>query len=136
MAGELSTVGANIALDAVTGRATQTARTVYLMLLTSAATDATTLATMAEVTTAGYARQSLTWSAPSGDPSSTNITAQVTFGPFTADPPNVPNCAMGSASSGTSGDFLTHWALDVAKDAASGESIQFAATTGLTLAID
>lgn len=127
MPGELSTVGANLALDIVTGRASIAARTTYLALLTAAPADGTTLGTMTEVATAGYARQSVAWTAPSGDPSSTSNSAQITFGPFTADPPNVTHCALVSAASGTVGDFLMHWALDVAKDAATNESIQFAA---------
>lgn len=135
MAGELSTVGANNALDGAFGRVTQTARTVYLALLTAAPTDASTLATMAEVTTSGYARQTCAFTAPTGDPSSTNNSAQLTFGPFTADPPNVTHCALVSASSGTSGDFIAWWALDVAKDAATNESIQVA-IGGLTMTLD
>ena len=46
MAGQLSTVGANNALDGALGRVTQTARTTYIALLTAAPTDATTMATM------------------------------------------------------------------------------------------
>ncbi len=126
MAGEFSTVGANIGMDAATGRATQTARTTYLALLSSAPSDSTTNATMAEITTAGYARQAVTWTAPTGDPSSSNNSALLTFGPFSADPPNVTHCALVSSSSGTGGDFIMWWALDVAKDAAINESIQFA----------
>jgi hypothetical protein len=126
MPGQMSTAGANIGLDAVTGRATQTARTTYLALLTSAPSDSTTLATMAELSAAGYARQSVAWTAPTGDPSSTNNSAVLTFGPFTADPANVTHCALVSAASGTTGDFLHHWQLDAAKDAALNESIQFA----------
>ena len=127
MPGELSTVGAGIALDAATGRATQTARTTYLALLTAAPADGTTLATMTEVATAGYARQAVTWTAPTGDPARTQNSAVITFGPFSADPPNVTHCALVSASSGTTGDFIMYWTLDVAKDAAINESIQFAA---------
>lgn len=127
MPGELSTVGANNALDAATGRVTQTARATYLALLSAAPTDATTLATMTEIATAGYARQTVTWTAPSGDPSRTQNSATITFGPFTADPPNVTHCALASAASGTVGDFIMFWTLDVAKDAALNESIQFAA---------
>lgn len=127
MPGELSTVGANIALDATTGRATQTARTTYLALLSAAPGDATTLAGMSEVAVGGYARQAVTWTAPSGDPSRTQNSAILTFGPFTGDPPNVTHCALVSAASGTTGDFLMFWTLDVAKDAAVNESIQFAA---------
>lgn len=135
MPGEFSTFGANIALDAVTGRATQTARTTYLALLTAAPTDATTLATMTELSATGYARQTVTWTAPSGDPSATSNSAQLTFGPFTTDPANVTHCACVSASSGTTGDFLMWWALDVAKDAAVNESIQFAVGT-LSMTLD
>ncbi len=127
MPGEASTVGANFALDAITRRvAGPAAATMHLALLTAAPTDGTTLGTMAEVTTAGYARQPVGWTAPSGDPSSSSNSAQLTFGPFTADPPNVTHCALVSPASGTTGDFLFHWALDVAKDAAVNESITFA----------
>lgn len=135
MPGEFSTVGSNIALDAWSGRATQTARTTYLALLTAAPTDTTTVATMAEITTAGYSRQAVTWSAPSGDPATTSNSAPIVFGPFGADPPNVPYCALVSSASGTSGDLLGYWTLDAAKDAASGESIQFNAAA-LTMSLD
>lgn len=140
MAGELSQVGANYALDIVTGRATNpftaSSRTTYIALLSAAPTDTTTLATMTELSTAGYARQSITWSAPSGDPSSTNNTAQLTFGPFSADPPNITHAALVSSSSGTTGDFLVWWALTTARDPASGDSVTVAATTGATLTLD
>ena len=135
MAGELSTVGSNIGLDGATGRATQTARTTYLALLSAAPTDASTLATMTELTTAGYARQSVTWTAPSGDPAETHNSNIITFGPFTADPPNVTHCALVSAASGTTGDFIAWWTLTVARDAATGDSIQYAATA-LSLTLD
>lgn len=135
MAGQLSTVGANIALDAATGRATQTARTTYLALLTAAPTDSTTIAALSEITTAGYARQAVTWSAPTGDPSSSGNSGTITFGPFTADPPNVTHCALVSSASGTAGDHIMYWTLDVAKDAAINESIEFAAGA-LTMTID
>jgi hypothetical protein len=126
MSGEATSVGAGYALDAITGRATVTARTVYLALVTTLPTDATTLASMGEITTAGYARVAVTWTVPVGDPRTTSNTALITFGPFTADPPNVPYCALVSAASGTTGDFLYFWILDTARDAANGDSIQFA----------
>lgn len=127
MAGEASNVGAGIGLDAMTGRATQTARTTYLALLTAVPNDATTLATMTELSAGGYARQSVSWTAPSGDPRRTENSAVITFGPFSTDPANVTHCALVSAASGTTGDFILWWSLDVAKDAAINESIQFAA---------
>lgn len=135
MPGQLSITGANIGLDAATGRATQTARTVYLALLTAAPSDSTTVATMTEVTTAGYARQACAWSAPTSDPSLVSNTSTITFGPFSADPPNVPYLALVSSSSGTGGDFIAYWTADTARDAANGESIQVAAG-GLTLTLD
>ena len=126
MAGEASSFGAGAALDAMTGRATQTARTTYLALLSAAPGDTTTLATMTEITTAGYARQAVTWSAPAGDPRVSSNTGALTFGPFTADPPNVTHCALVSAASGTTGDFIYYWTLDVARDGITGDSITFA----------
>lgn len=126
MAGQASTVGANAALDAMTGRATQTARTTYLALLTAAPGDTTTLTTMSEVSATGYSRQSVTWSAPSGDPSSTSNSGVITFGPFSTDPANVTHVALVSAASGTTGDFIYYWTADVARDAAINDSIQIA----------
>lgn len=126
MTGEPTTVGAGIALDAQTGRATQTARTTYLAALTAAPTDASTLATMAEITTSGYARQAVTWSAPTGDPAETHNTNVITFGAFSADPPNVTHVALVSASSGTSGDLIYYWLLANARDGISGDSLQVA----------
>jgi hypothetical protein len=127
MPGELSTVGAGIALDAASGRATQTARSMYLALLTAAPADATTPATMTELSATGYARVAVTWTAPAGDPASTQNSGTLTFGPFSTDPANVPYCALVSSSSGTTGDLTMFWTLTAAKDAAIGESIQFAA---------
>lgn len=136
MPGEFSTVGAQYALDYVTGRngalvvatANTAVRTTYLALLTAAPNDATTLATMAEVTTSGYARQSVAWTAPtSASPSVTQNSASITFGPFTAAMASAATyCALVSASSGTTGDFLMWWQLDFSKQAAINESIQFA----------
>lgn len=129
MPGQPSTVGANAMLDAASGRATQTARTTYLALLTAAPGDTTTMATMTELTTPGsngYNRQTCAWSAPTGDPASTGNTALLTFGPFTADLGNVTHLALVSASTGTSGDFIWYWTADVAKDPANGDSITVA----------
>lgn len=118
--------GQEIALDAKTGRATQSSRTVYLALLTAAPTATTTLATMSEVSTSGYARQSVAWAASSGNPRSTSNTGALTFGPFTADPPNITHCALVSASSGTTGDLIDSWSLDTARDGITGDSLTVA----------
>lgn len=126
MAGEGAPAGTARAIDGITGRATVTARTTYLALLTAAPSDTTTLATMAEVTTAGYARQAVTWNAPSGDPSTSSNGSVITFGPFTADPPNVGWLALVSAATGTVGDFLYLWAADTPRDGAVGDTYRVA----------
>jgi len=138
MPGEFSTVAAQYALGYTSGRAVPytAPRTTYLTLLTAAPNDATTMATMAEVTTAGMARQPVTWSAESAaSPSETHNAAVITFGPFTANMATAAAyCALVSALTGTVGDFLWYWTLDVAKQANVGESIQFAiAALSMTL---
>lgn len=138
MAGELSTAGANIALDGATGRATQTSRTMYLALLTAAPTDATTMATMTELTTPGsngYDREVCAFDAPTGDPAQTDNSSLITFGPFTSDLGNVTHAALVSAATGTAGDLVAYWTADVAKDPANGDSITIAAGA-LTLSND
>lgn len=133
MPGELTQYGANIALDHLTGRSnayTTATRTTYLALYSAAPSDT---AAGTEISAAGYARQSTTWSAPAGDPSSTNNTATITFGPFTADPPSAGWCALCDAS--TAGNRVMWWTLDAAKDAAINESIEFAAAA-LVMTLD
>lgn len=133
--GEPSTVGSGIALDAMSGRATQTARTTYLALLTTLPTDATTLATMVEMTTAGYARLAVTWGAPTGDPATTSNTNTLNFGPFSADPPNVPYGALVSSASGTTGDFIYLFTFGTARDGLIGDSYQVLAGA-LSMSLD
>ncbi len=120
MSFQLSRAGAKIALNAVFR-----ASPVYCALLTAAPNDATTLATMAEVTTVGYARQAWTPSVPSDtDPPELHNTNTLTFGPFTGDPPNVTHFAIVDAASGTTGNLLAWGQWDTARDAASGDVLQ------------
>lgn len=128
MSFEFSRVGAQYALDIVTGRnAGPGARTVYLALLTAAPTDASTNATITELATAGYARQAIAFTAPTAaDPPETHNSGVITFGPFSADPPNVTHFALVSSSSGAGGDFLGWGALTAARDAAINDSLQAA----------
>lgn len=125
MSFEFSRVGAQYALDIVTGRnAGPGARTVYLAILTAAPNDATTVATMAEVSTSGYARQAMPVTAPTAaDPPETHNSTQLTVGPFVADPPNATHFALVSSSSGVGGDFLAWGALTAARDGAIGDSL-------------
>jgi hypothetical protein len=145
MPGEVSPTGGDIALDAVTGRAAGPgARTMYLMLIQESytVTDDSTFANLVtnEITstgTNGYSRQSVTWGAPANNAGvrrsqNTNI---ITFGPFTADLPNVGKCALVSVTTGSSGDFVAFWSLDTPRDPANGDSISFA-VGALSLSID
>jgi hypothetical protein len=127
---EVSTFGAQMALDQVFGRVQgPAARTVYLALLTAAPTDASTLATMTETTMTGYARQAFTPSAASSaSPSEVHNTNTITFGPVTGTMATVSHFAIVSASSGTAGDFLCWGALTTARTPISGDSLQAAAS--------
>lgn len=134
MAGEPAAWGSKAAIDVMTGRADPlaTTRTTYLALLTAAPTDATTLATMSEVSTAGYLRQAVTWNAPvlptDGPNYQSTNSSLISFGPFTvAMAFDAVYAALVSAASGTTGDFIFYWALDVAENAAINETIQIPA---------
>ena len=139
MAGEFSTEGSQLALDALAGTSTLTARTMYLVLLTAAPTDATTMATMSEITTPGsdgYDREICAFDAATGaDPPVIANTSLITFGPFTTDLANVTHLGLVSAATGTAGDFVMWWAVDTAKDPANGDSITVAAGA-LTMSLD
>jgi len=128
MAGELSQAGANRALQAGLGLAV-TAQSVYLALATAtpANPDTATLSDWAtvEVSDTGYARQTVSWTSPTGDPSSMQNSQAITFGPFSGDPPQITHCFLCTASSGTTGDVLAWWQLTTAKDPGPGDQLQF-----------
>jgi len=133
MAGQPTTAGANKMLDAVNGRATQTAATTHLALFTTAPDDT---GAGTEVTTAGtngYSRQSVTWGAPSGDPSVAANTNAITFGPFTSNLGNVTHLALMSAATG--GSMLWYWNADAARDPDVNDSITVA-VGALTMSAD
>lgn len=140
MPGEFSDTGGKRALDAVTGRATVTARTTYLALLTAAPSDATTdgTITMSEYAATGYSRQTVTWTTPSLIsllPATQNQTS-MTFGPFTAGTgATISHAALVSASTGTAGDLLAWWALDTSRTPATNDAITIAANA-LTLSVE
>ncbi len=139
MSGELTQTGANRAVQAGVGQAQSAAAAMYMALATAqpAGPDVATLAAFGsmEITTAGYARQSVTWAAPSGDPSAVSNDATITFGPFTADPPEVGYCFLCTVDSGDSGDVLAYWTLTTARDVGNGDSLHFSAGD-LVLSVD
>lgn len=132
MPGSTSVDGAKRTVDAITGRAAPGVSTTYLMLLSAVPLSSDTFAQLVakEVSTAGYARQTVTWTAPTTAlPSESKNTTAISFGPFTADPPNIVGCALVTALTGSVGEVRFTWTLDNARDAAINESLQFPINT-------
>jgi len=138
MAGSATTVGAAAALDFFTGRALawDEPQEFYLALLTSSVPDNVGLSSIPEVTTAGYARQAVTWSAATvAKPSVAGNAAVVTFGPVSEDMTSpATHVALVTASAGTVGDVLYVWALDTTQQAVNGQALQIAVNK-LTLSL-
>lgn len=121
--GALTQAGGNLALNRVARNTGSSPTTVYLGLATVAVTATDTLASITEVTTAGYSRQAVTFGAPSGsDPTVIANTNALTFGPFSADPPSVAYAFLTDAASGTTGTIYARW-TDTAEDAGTSESL-------------
>ena len=120
--GQFTTAGSDLAINKTLRNTGTSPTSLYLGLATAAVTDASTLASITEVTTAGYSRQAVTFTAPSGDPSATANSADITFGPFSADPPSIAYAFVTDAASGTAGTIYAYWD-GTAVDAGSGESI-------------
>lgn len=125
----LTQAGAELAGNKVLRNTGTSPTTWYLGLATSAVSATTTLATVSEVTTAGYARQACTFNAPSGsNPVTFALAADEVFGPFSADPPSIGYAFLTDASSGTVGTIYARWS-GVAVDAGNGESLTVKAGT-------
>lgn len=132
MAGQASSYGSGVMLDAASGRATQNLGTRYIALCSALPTDASTGATITEVTgpgTNGYARQTIVWTDPAATESTEN-TALITFGAATAAWGTATYAVLMDSLTGvTSGDEIYWWwTLDAAKTAANGDSITIAAS--------
>lgn len=123
MAGEFSNAGADIALNKVFRDA---GVTLYMGLATVPVTDGMDLSQITEVSSAGYARKQVVFTAPAGDPRQVENNAQIEFGPFTADPPAVAYAFCTDVAAGAVGAIRSHWAGNVV-DAALNESIRIAA---------
>lgn len=128
-----NTVAAGL-IDNVTKRG---AGSVYLVLLQSDIDPAaTTLATMTEDLTAGGGRKVVSWTDPSTvNPPVSQPTADVTFGPYTADMATaVTTVALVDAASGTTGTIRKTWDLGAQFQPKSGDFITIAAPD-LTLGV-
>jgi hypothetical protein len=133
MAGTVPTWAGN-ALDFLTGRAVAytAPRNTYLALLTADPSndDGTPvdMTTLAEITTPGYARQQVAWTAPSGAPMTTANNALLFYGPFTADMVDAASfAALVTTVSGTGGTCIYVWPIDDPLLAVTNESLQIAA---------
>lgn len=133
MPGELSQTAQQQALNFSFGRSLDVTPpfAVYLALCTGPLTDALSVAAVAalEVTTTGYARQSVTWSsATAANPSVIANSGTITVGPFAVDMA-VPAvyAALLTASTGTGGSYRAWWQLDAPMQALAGQSLQVSA---------
>lgn len=129
MAGGWTATGAALAQNRTLRNTGTAPTTLYVGLATVAVGATDTLSTITEVTTAGYSRQAVTFSAPSGtSPSAISNTAEITFGPFTADPPAVAYAFLTDAASGTAGSIYYRW-TGTSVDAGLNESLRIAASS-------
>lgn len=139
MAGELTTAGADLALNRVFRNTGTSPTALYLGLATAAVGDDTTLAQVSEVTDTGYARKSVTFTAPADDGTGKRVvknSADVIFGPWAANQPSaITHCFVTDAASGTAGTIYAWWQLDTAKTPAAGETLKFAANN-LSMSLD
>ncbi len=139
MAGELSTAGADLALNRVFRNTGTSPTALYLGLATAAINDDSTLSTISEVTDAGYARQAVTFTAPADDGTGKRVvknSADVIFGPWAANQPTaITYCFVTDAASGTTGTIWAWWQLDASKTPAAGETLKFAANN-LSMSLD
>jgi len=112
-------------IDFVTGRGTTP---VYLALLTEDPGAAASLDTLPEDTTAGYARQPISWNAPAvvteGTPPVSATNADVMFGPYTVDQAVAgSHVAIVTAASGTDGEVRWVQPLDAPFAAKVGDTL-------------
>lgn len=139
MSGQLTQFGANRAVQAGVGSNIAATAAMYLALATAepASPDTATLAAFAanEITTAGYSRQVITWSSPSGDPSAISNAAKIEFGPYTADPPEVTHCFLCDTSIGATGNVMAYWTLTAPRNANNADT-QFFGVGDLSISAD
>lgn len=83
---------------------------------------------LAEVSTAGYSRQPVTFTqATNAYPSVCSNTAVLNYGPFTAPMTSAAGwAAMVTSASGTAGYLLCTWVLTTSVQVSTGQSIEFA----------
>lgn len=120
--------GAQDGLNAIVGTAVSGVTT-YLALLTADPSGLSTIAALSEVTTSGYARVAMTWSAPSASiPSVISNTNLVAFGPMTANMALPAQwLALVTSASGTSGELKYTWSMDNPEQVLATQTVNIAA---------
>lgn len=100
----------------------------YLALLFSGPAENATLAALDEIVTSGYARVSVTLDfATDADPTIVLNTNLITFGPMSVDMTvAATHAALVDVPSGTTGQVLYTWELDVAQQVNASQTIQVA----------
>lgn len=103
--------------------------TYYVALLTSDPTGLTTVASLTEDATTGYARVAVPFSpSVAGPPVTISNSGLVTFGPFTANQAlPVQWAALVTSSSGTGGFLLETWTFATPQQVLSTQTINIAA---------
>lgn len=129
MAGELTTLGARVALDYIAGKALDLGTatfTTYLALCTATIGDDTLMTALPEVTTTGYARTAITWgSATTANPPVISNSALVTFPAVTVDMTQpIVSAALVSSASGPSGNYLMWWGVSPTLLLLTGQQLQ------------
>jgi hypothetical protein len=133
MPGELSTWGAKVCLDYITGRALNypAAFSTYLALCTANIDDDTTMSGLPELTDTNYQRKAITWVAATNvNPPVISNSALVTFPGLAADMPSslaIVAAALVTTSSGTTGDYLAWWTLSNPITLLTGQQLQISA---------
>lgn len=123
-----TSAGSSVSITQVSGN-TYTGST-YLVLLSVDPGDDATMATISEITDAGYARQLVPYVVPSLSPRGTANSALFTYGPFTAGMADgAAYAALVEAATGSTGKIRYVWMLDTVLQAGIGESIQFPAAS-------
>lgn len=132
MAGIIAQDGAKAVLDYFTGQSALSISTLYVALLTAdpstsgpSSGPAVAMTDLVEDTTSGYARQSVSFTAPtSAVPSEVSNSSALTFGPYSANQATaVQWAALVTVSTGTSGHLLYTWVLDTSQQVLDTQSI-------------
>lgn len=130
MAGNPTAYGAKLGLDYQTGKVVEytAPRATYLSLCTANFADNADLTALPEVSTSGYARQSVTWgTATEARPSVATNSAVITFGPVTVDMASpATHAALVTVGAGTAGKIVYKWVLDTPQQPVAGQALQIA----------